>query len=741
MISLAYDVFAPVGATIIWSAVIYKVRDLRKDPRDLALWALCAALAFPALAYTLATPWLSAHLDHAVGIPNVATLLIYGSDVVHTAFAQLLLLAWTHPREQVWVRFRWRLLAVGLALAAMASLFLMAEVPTERPIDFDAAYTTTPYVTEFLLVFYITFGVSMAALGWLCWRYAGMVGRLWLRRGLRLIAVGTGFGLGYCICMLIYIGGRLAGEDPHAWRAAALVIAGTGAPVLCAGLTLPAWGPQLSALHTLNELRPLWRALTRATPEIALDPVALPLRLKLRLYRRVIEIRDGWRALRPYFRPEITATARRRAEAAGLRGDELEATVEAASLKAALRLKVRSAAVTAAAAATDNAGRAHSPAPTGSSLPDEIAFLAQVARAFRSSRVVTAVLTEADTALHKSTGEDHVRAGKAPRRSGRQTLVRRYGNLDRTRRLDPERDYHQIYRSLVLVEFRSQWDALMGLQFAFYRTFAVPAIAQLLDGSGELTHRYLKRGLDTALLMYEMIDHGFDHPRGRQAVRRLNHVHRPHSIDNAQYLYVLGAVLFVPLRWLERYGWRPLCEHERTAAFVFYRELGRRMGIKGIPKSYGEFEEFYDAFDREHVAYSESGRRLMRASREAFTGYFPAVLAPFAGAYIDALLDDRLRRAVGVSRPPLLVRLSLHLILTARALILGWMPLRRQGVGAEAVRPDQKYGFPIADVYPNGYEIGDLGPQPAPRRLSAEPVSSGQGADDRERRTASTSAD
>jgi ER-bound oxygenase mpaB/B'/Rubber oxygenase, catalytic domain len=198
-------------------------------------------------------------------------------------------------------------------------------------------------------------------------------------------------------------------------------------------------------------------------------------------------------------------------------------------------------------------------------------------------------------------------------------------------------------------------------------------------------------------------------------------------------------MLFVPVRWLERHGWRPLCCHERTAAFVFYRELGRRMGIKSIPESYEAFEEFFDAFDREHVAYSEAGRRLMRASREAFTGYFPAVLAPLAGVYVDALLDDRMRQAVGVRRPPLLVRMSLHLVLAGRARLLGWMPLRRQPVEYEAVDPAHKYGFPIADIYPNGYEIRDLGPQRSSAGDYRESVASGQGAStgDREQSTAS----
>ncbi|MEK8171606.1 DUF6545 domain-containing protein [Streptomyces sp. M19] len=58
------------------------------------------------------------------------------------------------------------------------------------------------------------------------------------------------------------------------------------------------------------------------------------------LYRRVIEIRDGYMALRPYMHPEsprwaAAAVARDRTGAAGLEAT-VEATVEAATIAAAL---------------------------------------------------------------------------------------------------------------------------------------------------------------------------------------------------------------------------------------------------------------------------------------------------------------------------------------------------------------------------------------------------------------------
>jgi ER-bound oxygenase mpaB/B'/Rubber oxygenase, catalytic domain len=283
--------------------------------------------------------------------------------------------------------------------------------------------------------------------------------------------------------------------------------------------------------------------------------------------------------------------------------------------------------------------------------------------------------------------------------------MNRYANLHRIQRLDPPRDFQEIYRTMILIDFGG-WDSLMGLQLAFYRTYAIPSISRLLEQAGELIGRPRKRAIDTALLMLELVDHGFSHPRGQQVVRRLNRIHRRYKIANDDYLYVLGTLVFVPTRWLERYGWRPVCCHERTATYLFYRELGRRMGIGDIPASYQAFERWFDAFERAHLGVTPASRRLWQASRELLAGRFPAPLGSLAGGLADALLDERLRQAVGIDAPPWPIRAGLHLALRARARLLRLRPARHEPVEADG----RKYGIPVATAYPSGYKVSDLGP-------------------------------
>jgi hypothetical protein len=85
----------------------------------------------------------------------------------------------------------------------------------------------------------------------------------------------------------------------------------------------------------------LWSALYEVTPEIALDPAEsefldrLRIRdLDFRLYRRVIEIRDGRLALRSFLDADVARRARKEALKSGLDGGRVEAAVEARVLAA-----------------------------------------------------------------------------------------------------------------------------------------------------------------------------------------------------------------------------------------------------------------------------------------------------------------------------------------------------------------------------------------------------------------------
>ncbi|MEE3920682.1 DUF2236 domain-containing protein [Micromonospora sp. BRA006-A] len=149
----------------------------------------------------------------------------------------------------------------------------------------------------------------------------------------------------------------------------------------------------------------------------------------------------------------------------------------------------------------------------------------------------------------------------------------RYRWLRRIETLDPVRDHHEIYRLSAGYEF--PFDYQRALELALLRTYCVPSISALLDATGEFRLR-AQRADDTALLMAELLEHGYDSPRGREALRVVNRAHGRFAISNDDMRYVLSTFVYEPIDWLDRYGWRPLHEHERLAAFHYYRAVGAR---------------------------------------------------------------------------------------------------------------------------------------------------------------------
>ncbi|MFH8487302.1 oxygenase MpaB family protein [Streptomyces longisporoflavus] len=282
--------------------------------------------------------------------------------------------------------------------------------------------------------------------------------------------------------------------------------------------------------------------------------------------------------------------------------------------------------------------------------------------------------------------------------------MKRYDRLEEIRRLDPERDALTIYRLTATYEF--PWDYSRALELALYRTYAVPSIGRLLAETAELTGRSQKRYDDTALLLDTVVEYGFGTDQGRTAIRRINQMHRSYDISNDDMRYVLCTFVVMPKRWIDAYGWRRLSRHERTAAAVHYRTLGRHMGIQDIPDSYEAFEECLDAYEEAHFAWDEGARRVSDATLDLMASWYPRPLAPLLRASTLALLDEPLLRAFRYEPPGS----------ATRALVRGAVRLRGRAVRLMPPRGTPHYARQNREIkgYPNGYRIGALGTFPVP---------------------------
>jgi hypothetical protein len=283
-----------------------------------------------------------------------------------------------------------RLLALTIAWAVLWAAFTAGNVRGSQVFGSFARPEFWPTIYVAVFLGYMAYVLGDVMIG--CWHYAGSAGGA-LRAGLRLMAAG-------CACGLLYCGFKVA--------ALALVDFGTGMPtslesslgrivvvlagvLVAVGVSLPAlvrrW--QVASRWCRNyaahdQLYPLWSALIAVLPGLALAPpgsrIGDSMRVRhmdMRLYRRVIEIRDSRLELRAFFSPSVVSSSQALALGCGLHGRAADAFVEAKVLEDAL-----------VAAAQ---GRVtHAPwigaSPQGESTADEVVWLLEVAKHFSAPR-------------------------------------------------------------------------------------------------------------------------------------------------------------------------------------------------------------------------------------------------------------------------------------------------------------------------------------------------------------------
>jgi uncharacterized protein (DUF2236 family) len=185
----------------------------------------------------------------------------------------------------------------------------------------------------------------------------------------------------------------------------------------------------------------------------------------------------------------------------------------------------------------------------------------------------------------------------------------------------------------------------------------------------------------------------------------MNQMHGAYTVSNDDMRYVQSTFVVVPIRWIDRFGWRPLTETERRASANHYRELGRHMNIKDSPRTHQEFASYLDAYERRHFAYSLDGRAISDATLSLLVGFYPRPLRRVIRTATLALLDPHLREAFRYPDPGGMTRAIAVGGLRARAVVERLLPPRRL----------PRYARQLRDfaIYPEGYTVDRLGTFPS----------------------------
>lgn len=331
-----------IAALSSYAALVYRLCQARRSWRDNAYRTLVVTLLLQCLTFTMGAVAMGG--DSFLGVGNLAILLMHVSAVAFCVAAQIILLRWAADPEEAVRKARYWLIT-GIALSVLLIvLFFVADGPGRPATDFNTG-SGQPLVLVYLLVFIVSQAVPCVTIFRQCGPYARMTGKASLRQALRMLSVAAVILFLYCTCRTVNILTAAAGIDIGVWQLASNVFSAAGIVTLSLSLTTSSWEASAARLlewaHSYRSYRalyPLWRDLYESSPDIVLEPPgsASVSDLNYRLHRRVIEIRDGWRDLRPY----IDRTAPVAGAADPGAGEEYrQAHAEAARIRQALDAK------------------------------------------------------------------------------------------------------------------------------------------------------------------------------------------------------------------------------------------------------------------------------------------------------------------------------------------------------------------------------------------------------------------
>ncbi|KAL1306713.1 hypothetical protein AAFC00_005381 [Neodothiora populina] len=254
-------------------------------------------------------------------------------------------------------------------------------------------------------------------------------------------------------------------------------------------------------------------------------------------------------------------------------------------------------------------------------------------------------------------------------------------------------DAQRIQKYLYELEF--PFTTQKALEFALFRTYAIPTISSLLAKTTQLSDPSLasKRVDDTRVIIMEMMGQELGSSRALGAIARMNYIHSLYQksglISNDDLLYTLTLFALEPIRWVARYEWREFSSMERCAVGVYWKNIGDAMKINFtvLPSGNAGWKDGLD-FLAEAEAWSMSyearcmvpaacNKQVADETTRLLLWRFPKHLLGLGRQAVSSLMDARLRDAMMYKKPYRIVSFAVMKSLWLRKHILRYLAFPR----------------------------------------------------------------
>ncbi|MET0135538.1 MAG: MAB_1171c family putative transporter [Kibdelosporangium sp.] len=371
---------------LLWGLVVAWLPSLKRGAKQRALWLIYLSLA---LSKTVTVSSVAAWINDQVGQHNANTLVQHLLGIV-SAVALLRFISLISGAYEERPRARATQLGVGLVVAlALIVLFSITDDGVYSSADeLLASPIAEPATIVYWLLMEVYLGVALTMGGLLLWRVSRQSPTNLLRVGLWVMCAGALLNVLYAVYKSGYVLAHAAGVGLPTGIVASIsnnmLLAAN--LFMVAGAALPAWTVArkvVQARRSMRALAPLWSTMRETFPEMILYvsqklPAAdgILATARLRLYRRLIEIRDGMLELRGYVPADVAEEALHYLGERGVHGEEAVALAEACWIEVALR-KVR--------AGAEPEGTPGGTVQGGGSVEEEDRWLSRVSQAHARS--------------------------------------------------------------------------------------------------------------------------------------------------------------------------------------------------------------------------------------------------------------------------------------------------------------------------------------------------------------------